>query len=60
MATSRYDVEYDDGRKRVKLLSSEDATDLRDQKGVASVKRASQPANKGRTPSRNKSGGGEE
>lgn len=48
MATTEYDIEYEDGRKRVKLLNSEDAERLKDQKGVKNVKR--QPANKQRTP----------
>lgn len=47
MATSRYDVVYRDGRKRVKLLSPESATKLGDQKGIESVKRASQPTRRG-------------
>jgi hypothetical protein len=48
MATSRYDVEYEDGRKRVKLLTAEHAQQIGEQKGVKNVKRAA--SNKSRTP----------
>lgn len=54
MATTRYDVEYEDGRKRVKLLHSEDAQALGEQKGIKSVKRAASVQNKQRTPEENK------
>lgn len=48
MATSRYDVEYADGRKRVKLLTPESADKLGEQKGVKSVKRQNSGAASGR------------
>lgn len=53
MATSRYDVEYEDGLKRTKLLSKEHAEALADQKGVKAVKKVAD--NKQRSGARNKS-----
>jgi hypothetical protein len=55
MATSRYEVEYEDGLKRTKLLSREHAEALGDQKGVKAVKKAAD--NKQRSGARNKSAG---
>jgi hypothetical protein len=47
MATSRYDVQYANGLKRVKLLTAEDAERLGDQKDVKSIKK--QAALRGKT-----------
>lgn len=47
MATSRYDVVYVNGLKRVKLLTAEDAERFSDQKDVKSIKK--QAATRGKT-----------
>jgi hypothetical protein len=39
MATSRYDVQYANGLKRVKLLTAEDAERVSEQKDVKSIKK---------------------